>query len=182
MAIQLDSRRRAPATLQARYPDATILDVTSRGPEPWVRLSPFYPHGDIPVPFSPGVTGQSVEGIWQALKVFDRVDVDLSKLHLTSMRGLKRTSRALGDVRGHRRGVDGSALLSYVDARRQVYLPTYRWVLENKAADLVKTLRGLPGDVVLLDYTVNDDVDDVSRPLSHAALVQRFVEGRWPED
>jgi hypothetical protein len=69
-----------------------------------------------------------------------------------------------------------------VDARRQVYLPTYRWVLENKAADLVKTLRGLPGDVVLLDYTVNDDVDDVSRPLSHAALVQRFVEGRWPED
>ncbi|WP_415366830.1 DUF6939 family protein [Saccharothrix sp. BKS2] len=24
-------------------------------PEPWVRLSPSYPHGGIPVPFTPGV-------------------------------------------------------------------------------------------------------------------------------
>jgi hypothetical protein len=182
MAIQVDSRRRALATLHARHPGATILDVTSRGPEPWVKFSPFYPHGDIPVPFSPGVASQSVEGIWQALKVFEGADIDLSKLHITSMRGIKRTSRAHGRVVGHRRGVDGSALLSYADARRQIYLPAYRWMLENKTAELVKALRELPGNVVLLDYTVNDDVDDVSRPLSHAALVQRFVEGRWPED
>ena len=32
-------------------------------------LSPFYPHGGIPIPFSGSVTSQSVEGIWQGLKV-----------------------------------------------------------------------------------------------------------------
>jgi hypothetical protein len=31
--------------------------------------------------------------------------------------------------------------------------------------------------VVLLDYSVNGDVEDESRPLSHAALVQRRAEG-----
>ena len=48
-----------------------ILDLTSKAAEPWVRFSPFYPHGDIPVPFSAGRTAQSVEGIWQGLKVFE---------------------------------------------------------------------------------------------------------------
>jgi hypothetical protein len=57
-----------------------LIDVTSRGPQPWVRFSPFYPHGDLLVPFSPGQAGASVEGIWQGLKVFARQDVDLSKL------------------------------------------------------------------------------------------------------
>ncbi|TDD65424.1 hypothetical protein E1298_41375, partial [Actinomadura rubrisoli] len=27
---------------------ALVLDVTSRGDEPWVRFSPFYPHGGYP--------------------------------------------------------------------------------------------------------------------------------------
>ncbi|HXV94472.1 MAG TPA: hypothetical protein VD813_14295, partial [Pseudonocardia sp.] len=61
--------------LEKRFPGATVLDVTSRGPQPWVRFSPFYPHGGIPVPLSPGAYGQSVEGIWQGLKVFERADV-----------------------------------------------------------------------------------------------------------
>jgi hypothetical protein len=65
-----------------------LIDVTSRGSEPWVRLSPFYPHGGIPVPFTPGVVSASVEGIWQALKVFERTDVDRRKLDVTTMTGL----------------------------------------------------------------------------------------------
>jgi hypothetical protein len=165
--------------VEAAWPGAVVLDVTSRGEEPWVRFSPFYPHGDIPVPFSDGVTGASVEGIWQALKVFEGVDVDPSRLGITSMRGIKRTVRKYGPVRGHRAGLEGDGLLPYGRARKEIYLPAYRWVLENKVADLVEELRGL-GEVVLLDYGVNGDVDDLSAPLSHAALVGRFVEGRWP--
>lgn len=76
MPIHVASRRRRPASLRAEFPDAEIIDVTSKAPEPWVRLSPFYPHGGIPVPYSDGVTSQSVEGIWQALKVFKDADVD----------------------------------------------------------------------------------------------------------
>lgn len=165
--------------------DVVVHDVTSRGFEPWIRFSPFYPHGGIPVPFTPGRTAMSVEGIWQALKVFAASDVDESKLDITAMRGLKRTERQYGSVLGHRRGLHGSReLLGYVEARRQIYLPSYRWVLDHRVGDLVDELRAdsRRHHVVLLDYTTNGDVADVRRPLSHAALVVRYIANDWPSE
>ncbi|MFD8784107.1 DUF6939 family protein [Kitasatospora sp. NPDC059599] len=181
MSIRLASRRRAMESLTAAFPGAEIIDVTSKAPDPWVRLSPFYPHGGIPVPFSDGVTSQSVEGIWQALKVFQDADVDPAKLGVTTMKGLKRTVRRFGPVQGHRTGLNGDRLLSYESARRRIYLPAYRWILEHRVADLVEQIR-TKGDVVLLDYTINGDVTDPASPLSHAALIQLHVEGRWPDE
>ena len=125
----------------------------------------------------------SVEGIWQALKVFASADVDESKLDVTAMRGLKRSERRFGRVLGHRRGLDGQGdLLGYVDARTQIYLPSYRWVLDNYAVDLIEILRteAENHNVVLLDYSTNADVADVGRPLSHASLVASYVAGDWP--
>ena len=61
MPLRVDSRRKAPATLSRAHPGAELLDVTSRGAEPWVRFSPFYPHGDIPVPFTPGRADATAE-------------------------------------------------------------------------------------------------------------------------
>lgn len=184
MPLIIASRRASAATLREHYGDATFLDVTSRGPQPWVRFSPFYPHGGIPVPFSPGYTGISVEGIWQGLKVFERADVDHSKLTVTTMQNLKRSSRSFGAVLGHRAGLDGEYLLDYVEARYAIYLPAYRWVLEQCLHDLTEELRHLGAlqTVVLLDYETNADIDDPSRPLSHAALVVRYVENNWPTD
>ncbi|MFF2143697.1 DUF6939 family protein [Kitasatospora sp. NPDC058190] len=179
MPIRIASRRRAMASLTAAFPGAEIIDVTSKGPEPWVRFSPFYPHGGIPVPYSDGVTSQSVEGIWQALKVFQDSDVDPARLGVTTMKGLKRTVRRYGPVQGHRTGLDGDRLLPYETARRRIYLPAYRWILEHRVADLVEQLRQ-KDDVVLLDYTTNGDVTDPTSPLSHAALIQLHLEGRWP--
>ncbi|MFS8102268.1 hypothetical protein LFM09_34600 [Lentzea alba] len=172
MPIEVASKRR-----KLTRPDAVVIDVTSRGPEPWVRFSPFYPHGAIPVPLSPGVTSESVEGVWQALKVFESADVDPSKLTVTSMKGLKRTVRRFGPVRGHRAGLTGDHLLDYRTARHEIYLPTYRWVLENRLQDLVSRLRDLAesADVVLLDYTTNGDPDDLKTPLSHAALIADYA-------
>lgn len=181
MPISVASRRRGAASLAAEFPGAEIIDVTSRGPDPWVRLSPFYPHGGIPVPYSEGRTSASVEGIWQALKVFRDTDVDPGKLDITAMKGLKRTVRRYGPVQGHRTGLHGDRLLPYETARRRIFLPAYRWVLEHRAADLVERLRAA-GDVVLLDYTVNGDVADPGSPLSHAALVRLYAEGRWPQE
>ncbi|MFG2747972.1 DUF6939 family protein [Streptomyces xanthophaeus] len=181
MPIRVAGRRRGEASLNAAFPGAEIIDVTSRAAQPWVRLSPFYPHGGIPVPYGDGVTGQSVEGIWQALKVFEHADVDPAKLDVTTMKGLKRTVRRHGPVRGHRTGPGGDWLLPYETARRRIYLPAYRWVLEHRVADLVERLRDKT-DVVLLDYTTNGDVADLTSPLSHAALIRLHVEGRWPAE
>ncbi|MEV4755818.1 hypothetical protein AB0J86_12000 [Micromonospora sp. NPDC049559] len=184
MPIEVMSRRRSAATIEKQYPNSTVIDVTSRAAQPWVQLSPFYPHGGIPVPGSPGTFGQSVEGIWQALKVFETSDVDLSKLDVTSMKGLKRTTRRYGRVLGHRYGSTGQVLLPYGPARRRIYLPAYRWVLEHRVKDLLDELAELSrrADVVLLDYETNLDVDDLSRPLSHAGLVRLHLEDRWPAE
>ncbi|WP_309113245.1 DUF6939 family protein [Saccharothrix sp.] len=178
MTIEVASKRRRTQGVG----DAVVLDVTSRGVEPWVRFSPFFPHGGVPVPFTPDVVGASVEGVWQALKVFEGADVDVGKLSVTTMKGLKRTVRKHGPVRGHRAGLHGTDLLDYRAARRDIYLPTYRWVLDHRVADLVDELRALSAHrrVVLLDYTTNGDVDDTSTPLSHAALIVHRTTNTWP--
>jgi O-acetyl-ADP-ribose deacetylase (regulator of RNase III) len=180
--IAVEGRRRKRATVEKAWPGALILDVTSKGEEPWVRFSPFYPHGGIPVPNSPGTFAQSVEGLWQGLKVFEKEDIDPSRWQITNLRGIKRAGRTRGKVLGHRFGVGSDLLLGYRDARCKIYLPAYRWVLENRLAAEVRRLRDemAARPVVLLDYETNGDVDDLSRPLSHAALVKCYLEGKWP--
>ena len=176
------SRRKQRRTLEKEHPGAALLDVTSRGDPPWVRFSPFYPHGGIPVPFSPGVTAMSVEGIWQALKVFESADVDPTRLEVADMKGIKRTVRRNGAVHGHRRGLRGRSLLGYEAARREIYLPSYRWILENRLQDELAGLGRLlaSGPVVLLDYETNACIGDLSRPLSHASLVAAHLRDAWP--
>lgn len=184
MSLIVASRSKSRESLQKRYgEDTVILDLTSRGQPPWLRFSPFYPHGDIPVPFSPGQFSMTVEGIWQGLKVFESADVDKSKLTITSMKGIKRTSRTYGKVLGHRTGLTGDELLSYAQARRLIYLPSYRWVLDNRVQDLLDELKCQVAEntVVLLDYQTNCNLDDLSSPLSHAGLVKRYLEGDWPQ-
>jgi hypothetical protein len=182
MSFIIAGHRALPAKIQQRYPDALILDVTSAGPEPWIRFSPFYPHGGIPVPFSPGQFSTSVEGIWQGLKVFEHSDVDPSKFLITQMKGLKRSARTFGQVLGHRAGVSSDRLLSYVEARYAIYLPSYRWVLEHRLETLLEELRRLQASqtIVLLDYETTTNLEDVTRPLSHAGLIQRYLQGQWP--
>lgn len=182
MIITVESRRSKLATIEKRWPGAVIVDVTSKGPDPWVRFSPFYPHTGIPIPNTPGQTAASVEGLWQGLKVFEREDIDPAKWRITTMRGIKRSGRSRGTVLGHRFGLGSDVLLAYRDARYAIYLPAYRWVLENRLREEVQKLRKLltVHSVVLLDYETNGDVDDLSSPLSHAALVKRHLEGNWP--
>lgn len=161
-----------------QYRNPVIIDVTSKATDEYVRLSPFYPHGGIPVPFSSGYTSASVEGVWQGLKVFSRAGVDISSFHNRTMRNLKRTATRNGMPLGHLKGVKGKELLDYVTARREIYVPTYRWMLENKARDLVGRIRELSRNhtVILLDYDTNPYVEDTSSPLSHAALIKQYIE------
>lgn len=177
--IYIASRRRSPSSLRKAFGDAEIFDVTSRSPSDEMRrLSPFFPHGNIPVPGAPHLKAVCVESVWQALKVFSRADVDIALLSNTSGRGLKRTERQFGAVLGHR-WIETGELLSYAEARRRIYIPTYRWMLENEpsARPALERIRdaGANGTVVLLDYNINENPDDLSSPLSHAGLVKRFI-------
>jgi hypothetical protein len=129
------------------------------------------------------VVSASVEGIWQGLKVFEHMGIDPSRFAIATMKGIKRSARKYGKVLGHRAGVRGEQLLSYVDARRQIYLPSYRWVLDHCLQEELMVLQSLAVEkaVVLLDYETNCDIEDSSHPLSHAGLIKRYLEGDWPE-
>ena len=182
MKVAVESRRKKSASVDKRWPGAAVIDVTSKGEEPWVRFSPFYPHGGIPIPNTSSETARSVEGLWQGLKVFEQEDIDPRKWAITDMAGIKRGGKSRGAVRGHRFGVGSDTLLGYLSARLRIYLPAYRWVLEHNLSAEVGRLRHLAADrtLVLLDYETNADVEDVSSPLSHAALVMYHLQGSWP--
>ncbi|MDE1464273.1 DUF6939 family protein [Spartinivicinus poritis] len=174
--IHIASKRKKLQTLEREFPGCQIIDVTSKAEMPWVKFSPFYPHGDIPIPFSTR-TAASVEGIWQGLKVFKTTDVDMKCFSITTMKGIKRTVRRFGKVLGHRRGVDGE-LLPYIEARKEIYLPAYNWVLENKLQRELIQLTEIANKqgLVLLDYETNTDINNPSKPLSHASLIRQYLE------
>ena len=127
------------------------------------------------MPFSEGYTATCVEAIWQGLKVFEGADVDTLLFQNDTMKGLKRTVRRYGKPLGHRKGVNGTELLGYIEARKLIYIPVYRWVLENKVSHIIERLKKANDEgkiIVLLDYDTNADVDNPKKPLSHASLIR----------
>ena len=181
--IIIESKRKKLATILKQYPGAIPADVTSTATDGLAKLSPFYPHGGIPVPFSEGFTATCVEAIWQGLKVFESCDVDIQMFKNDTMKNIKRTVRRFGKPLGHRKGVYGTELLGYIEARKQIYIPTYKWVLENKVANIIERLRTASNKgktIILLDYDTNADVENAKKPLSHASLIKAYVEGTYP--
>jgi hypothetical protein len=101
-----------------------------------------------------------------------------------TMKNIKRTVRRFGKPLGHRKGVNGTELLGYIEARKEIYIPAYRWVLENKVASIIERLReaSKTKTIVLLDYDTNADVENAKKPLSHASLIKAYAEGIYPYD
>lgn len=185
--IFVANKKRKLERIQKDYPGAKIFDITSSAPTIQGRkLSPFYPHGNIPIPGeSRGMTATCVEAVWQGLKVFEGAGIDMAMFRNDTMRNIKRTVRKYGRPLGHQFGVFSKTILNYADARRYIYVPTYRYVLDNVPSvhSLVEQLaeRAKTEDIVLLDFNLNPDNRDITKPLSHAELVKMYVEGRYPE-
>ena len=95
--IYVENKKRKLERIEAQYPEAAILDITSSTEKMYARLlSPFYPHYNIPIPFTEGITATCVEAVWQGLKVFQNEDVNFATFRNDTMKGLKRTVRTLG--------------------------------------------------------------------------------------
>lgn len=181
--IYIENIKKSLSSLKKKYPDALIIDLTSKGEEPWIQLSPFFPHGDIPIPFSSGYFAYSVEGIWQGLKIFKKEKIDTAKFLIKNMVGIKRNVKKLGKPLGHSKGIYGEEILDYLTARHDIYLSSYTWVLDHKVQKTLQILKNEAGkrDVVLLDFTTNGDINNLKKPLSHAALVKSYLEKKYPE-
>ena len=102
------------------------------------------------------------------------------------MHNLKRTVRKFGIPLGHRKGAYGKELLGYFEARMLIYLPTYKWILDNikEVYHVVERIKAqsIKQDIVLLDYNTNIDFRDITKPLSHAGLVKLYIEGKYPNE
>ena len=184
--IYIVNKKRKLEKIKEDFPNAAILDITSTSNMRYAKiLSPFYPHKNIPIPFTEGLTATCVEAVWQGLKVFDNADVDFTTFRNDTMRDLKRTVRKYGMPKGHRKGAYGKELLSYFEARMLIYLPTYKWVLDNvpEVHHVIERIQKQSKiqDIVLLDYNTNSDFRDISKPLSHAGLVKLYIEGNYPD-
>lgn len=184
--IVVANKRRKLEKLRQQYSNAYILDITSSSLYRYGQiLSPFYPHGNIPIPGeSNGMTACSVEGIWQGLKVFQNSGVDMTCFTNNTMKNLKRTVRKNGVPLGHQYGVYSKKLLNYTEAKQLIYLPAYKYVLENipEVKNIIERIRkeSEKSDIVLLDYNLNPDNADPKKPLSHAELVKMYIENRYP--
>jgi hypothetical protein len=147
---------------------SVVIDVSSYAGMPFCTLSPMWVHGGIPVPGMPGTTSDTVEGVWQGLKVI-RGKTAPRYFHGP---GAKRGGKPSGHLFGKK-------LLGIVEARRRIYIPTYEWLLDNRISHhffehLIATARSGVTQFIH-DVGDNGDVNDTSQPLAHAAVLVQYL-------
>jgi hypothetical protein len=128
-------------------------------------------HGGIPVPGMAGTTSDTVEGVWQGLKV---IRGDIAPRYFSGS-GRKRG----GKPAGHRLG---KRLLKLVEARQQIYRPTYEWMLENRVDPaliqgfLDRARAGITQYVH--DVGDNGDIGNSDEGWAHAAVLVQYLNRR----
>lgn len=186
--IFVANRKRKKEGLIEEFGNAFFLDVTYSSDDEVLRtLSPMYPHGNVPVPFSSRkLVAKSLEGIWQGLKVFSNEGADFSWFCKFGDKGIKRVENlhGRGRILGHQQGIyEDRPLLNIIEARSYIYAPVYKWILKNnckKAIDYIKQCLE-KNDVVLLEAGNQADIRDVYTPLVHSELVRLFIEDLYPK-
>ena len=153
-----------------RPPEGTEwLDVSSRGEAPLNTLSPFFAHGGVPIPGRASERADSVEGIWQGLKVIRGKIAP----RFFEGGGQKRVGKPLGHQWG-----DSPRLLDIVEARQKIYIPAYEWMLENRVEPAVlqqfihQAFRGVPQ--YFYDREDNGSIGK-DQPLAHASILVAWL-------
>lgn len=153
---------------------AAVCDVSSYADFPYCTLSPIWVHGGIPVPGMPGTTSDTVEGIWQGLKVIRGAIAPRS----FGGRGHKRGGKPAGHQFGNR-------LLGIVEARQQIFRVAYEWVLEHRVdRTLVEGwVEKALSEVTQYFHDVGDNgnMNDPDAPWAHAAALVQYLNRQCAE-
>lgn len=145
----------------SRHPNSLIVNViTAHQNNVFCKLSPYYMHGNIPVINTPNIKLRSVNEVWQQLYVKDK-----------NMKDAK-----------FKKGLWINEYWSYSEAREKILIPTYRWMLEEKAYGIIEFLRKEKSkrDIVIIDNSINCCIKDIEAPLSFAFLLKAYIEGTGP--
>jgi hypothetical protein len=165
-----------PAHHRPNLPNGSVVyDVSSYGDPPYCTLSPMWVHGGIPIPGSPSQTSDTVEGIWQGLKIIR------GKTATRYFRGPGQ--KRGGKPSGHQYG---KTQLGIVEARLKIYRVAYEWMLENRADPnliqhfLAVARSGIPQH--FHDVGSNGDLNDADQPLAHAAVLVQYLNRKLLEE
>lgn len=145
------------------YSNSVVIDLTTRDVTYiYAKLSPYYPHGNIPIPNTPKEVFRSVNEVWQKLCIKDSKS-EPRKLKI-------------------KKGLHINEYWSYAEARKKILIPLYSWMLENNAWDIINDLRELSKNstVTIIDKSVNCNIDNINEPLSFAFLLKAYIEGTHP--
>lgn len=146
------------------------IDVSSYGPPPYNRFSPFTYSADfkIPVPGQDDVYASSVESIWQGLKVIDG-KTDFKRFQ-------RNPKKRYGSVEGH---LFGKEIIDEIEARNRIFKPSYFFYLNNLVPSQIKDdvlKKGLEDSVYFYDVDSNLDIDDRSGSLAHSVFLKQFFD------
>lgn len=154
---------------------AAVRDVSSYADPPFCTLSPMWVHGGIPVPGQPGQTSDTVEGVWQGLKVVRGKTAPRFFRGPGAKRG--------GKPSGH---LYGTKEIGIVEARRLIDVPAYEWMVEHRAdpALIAGFVTAARSGVVQYFHDVggNGDLNDPGQPLAHAAVLVQYLNRATPAD
>lgn len=157
--IILESKIENIQKIKGEKPDAIIVDVTIDSNSEYRKLHPSFDWGNIPFPYEYGLAyATSVEAVWNTLKMKEN------------------------DNSGFRRDSYSNIRYDYLEARKKIFIPTYRWMLEYNAAKIIKEIRRVNQDKTIYLYDVEDNynIENLDKPLSHTFLIKAYVEGLAP--
>jgi hypothetical protein len=147
---------------------ATVYDVSSYGDPPFCTLSPMWVHQDIPLPGMPGFSSDTVEGIWQGLKV---IRGEIAPRFFKGSCGKRG-----GKPSGHRYG---EKLLKIVEAREKIYRISYEWVLVHRVESalidrfVVSAFAGITQH--FHDVSDNGNIGNADEGWAHAAVLVQYL-------
>ncbi|MBD5331289.1 MAG: hypothetical protein HDS00_05240 [Bacteroides sp.] len=125
-------------------------------------LSPFYKYYNIPVINTPKIKEESVYRIWSLLLYNYNYN------------------RNIKDIR-FKKGLYINDYYTYSSAIKNIFIPTYCWLLENNAYKLVEYLRSQmkSKDIFILNDKSNVNYKTIPMP-SCAYLLKAYIESRKP--
>lgn len=168
-----------PATIDKVDGYEFAFDVSSKSKQ-FSSFSPFNNLDNIPHPCSKDILCKSVECIWQGSKVFSLENPAPDYFVLFGKKSFMKNKgkKPLGTWAG------GHDIITNVgDARRTVYIPAYRWVLDNRLRLQVKRILKIARShqrkrMYLYDFNDNFDVDNPA-PLAHCSVLAQYLNEKY---
>jgi hypothetical protein len=161
---------------EASVPDLWVIDIRPEADQPFCRLGFDYQHGGIPIPGLAGMFSESITGVLEGLKLVGRHGKP-GKINPAFFSGPGRT-RELRSGQWCSGYLYRGRSLGLVDARRNLLIPAYLWVLSNRAHAIIQRLHRERETQAIGLYDGRDSSDILSpEPLSAAAVLAAYLNG-----